>query len=244
MSMRNWSTARHVGGRPRQCDATAVRVTPNGTRAYALLDGVGTSREVARWTAGAAHRVAALAARHQDAEAGLRAAYDHYTGRPYPADPFQDLPYAAAVVAVTAPGRPLTVAWCGDARAYLWAGGTCRQLTADHNRRRVYPPYGRANHLTSALGSNETDAEVRATHGHAAVESVTRHLDRFGRLLLASDGAYDPVEDHSSIPLVDYLPGDLEDVAETFVEAAVELSGEYADNASVLIADLHRGAHY
>ena len=49
-------------------------------------------------------------------------------------------PNACAVVAVTAPGKHLTVAWCGDARAYLLAQGTAQRLTNDHNLRRVFPP--------------------------------------------------------------------------------------------------------
>jgi serine/threonine protein phosphatase PrpC len=242
--MRNFAVAQHVGGRPRQCDRTAVVAAPGGVRAYALLDGVGTSAEVARWTLGAAHRVAAEAARAQDAEAGLRAAYDRYRDRPAPTDPFADLPYAAAVVAVTAPGKPLTVAWSGDARAYVWSGGGLHQLTEDHNDRRVHPPYGRPNVLTTCLGSEQTDEEVQERHNHAAVEGVTRHLDRWARLLLDSDGAYEPLEAYSSLPLIDYLPGELEDVAHTLVECAVELGGEYADNATALVADLHRGVHY
>ncbi|MFB7496062.1 PP2C family protein-serine/threonine phosphatase [Streptomyces sp. NPDC056161] len=241
--MRNYATASHVGGRPRQCDATAVVAAPKGVRAYALLDGVGKSREVAHWTRGAALRTAALAARHQDAGAGLRAAYAHYTGRELPADPFTDLPHAAAVVAVTAPGKPLTVAWCGDARAYLWSGGSFVRLTEDHNLRRTRPPYGPANILTSCLGADDTDDRLKAEHGHPAVEETTRHLDKWGRLFLASDGAYEPLEE-SFLPLVDFLPGELEDVALTIVESAVECWGEDADNATALVADLHRGIHY
>lgn len=241
--MRNYATAQLVGGRPRQCDATAVVAAPGNVRAYALLDGVGKSAEVARWTRGAALRVAALAARHQDAGAGLRAAYAHYARRPEPADPWAEIPYAAAVVAVTAPGKPLTVAWCGDARAYLWSGGNFVRLTEDHNERRVRPPYGRANVLTSCLGATSADDELQATHGHPAVETTTRHLDQWGRLFLASDGAYEPLEE-SFLQLSDFLPGALEDVAGAIVEAAVELWGEDADNATALVADLHRGTHY
>ncbi|MFF8994043.1 PP2C family protein-serine/threonine phosphatase [Streptomyces sp. NPDC014983] len=242
--MRHYATAQLIGDRPRQCDATAVVAAPKGVRAYALLDGVGSSPEVARWTRGAALRVAAQAACRQDAKAGLRAAYAHYAARELPADPWAEIPYAAAVVAVTVPGKPLTVAWCGDARAYLWSAGGFHQLTADHNERRVYPSWGEANVLTSCLGARYTDEEARATYRHAAVEATTRHLDQWGRLLLASDGAYDPLEEDSSMPLVDYLPGELEDVATTLVEAAVEVSGEGADNATALVADLHRGIHY
>ncbi|MET9818301.1 mucin-2 [Streptomyces sp. NPDC006355] len=237
--MRHHATAQHIGGRSHQCDVTAVVAAPGGIRAYALLDGVGSTPEVARWTRGAAHRVAASAVRRQDAEAGLRAAYSHYANQPDRWNPWLDLPHAAAVVAVTAPGKPLTVAWCGDPRAYLWSASGFVQLTADHNDRRVHPRYGSRHALTSCLGATATDEEVESRNGHLAVESTTRHLGRWGRLLLASDGAYEPLEDASSLPLVDYLPGELEEVALSIVEAAVEIGGEYADNATALIADLH-----
>jgi serine/threonine protein phosphatase PrpC len=244
--MRYYATAKHIGGRSHQCDATAVVAAPHGVRAYALLDGVGSTPEVARWTRGAAHRVAALAARHRSAEAGLRAAYDHYAAREEPVSPFApQLPHAAAVVAVTAPGEALSVAWCGDARAYLWSGPEeVTRLTDDHNHRRAHPPYGPSNVLTSCLGSSQTDAEVRLRHGHDTVESVSRHLGRrCGRLLLASDGAYEPIEE-STFDLVDLLPGEREDVAETVVAIAAETWGGAADNATVLVADLFRGIHY
>ncbi|MGV2914578.1 PP2C family protein-serine/threonine phosphatase [Streptomyces alfalfae] len=235
--MRTYATAQLVGGRPRQCDATAVTAAPTGARAYALLDGVGTGRDVAHWTRGAALRTATFAARVQDAEVGLRAAYDHYTGRPYPEDPFRDLPYAAAVVAVTAPGRPLTVAWSGDARAYLWTGAHVHQLTADHNERRVYPPFGAPNVLTSCLGADETDEEVQAEHGHPAVEGVTRHLGQWARLLLVSDGAYEPLE-QSCMDMADFLTGPLEYVPGAIVQGAVQRAGLIPDNATALVADL------
>ncbi|MFI7012620.1 PP2C family protein-serine/threonine phosphatase [Streptomyces sp. NPDC050145] len=242
--MRHHAIAKHIGGRSRQCDATAVVAAPNGVRAYALLDGVGSTAEVARWTRGAAHRVAALAARHRNAEAGLRAAYDHYAAREEPDSPFApQLPHAAAVVAVSAPGKALSVAWCGDARAYLWAGPGVARLTDDHNHRRAHPPYGRANILTSCLGSSQTDAEVQLLHGHEAVESASRRLGKRGRLLLASDGAYEPIEE-STLDLADLLVGALEDAADVTVATAVELWGTDADNATVLVADLFRGIHY
>ncbi|AIV35590.1 PP2C family protein-serine/threonine phosphatase [Streptomyces sp. CCM_MD2014] len=235
--MRNYATARNIGGRSRQCDATAVVAAPGNVRAYVLLDGVGSSPEVAHWTRGAALRVAASSARHQHAEAGLRAAYAHYADQPDRWNPWLDLPHAAAVVAVTAPGKPLTVAWCGDSRAYLWSGGGFVKLTNDHNLRRTRPPYGRANILTSCLGSTKTDEEVEGEHGHPTVESVTRALTGRERLFLMSDGAYEPIEE-STLHLEDFAPGALEDVPGGIVEAAVEMWGEDADNATALVADL------
>jgi serine/threonine protein phosphatase PrpC len=239
--MRNYATAQEVGGRDRQCDATAVAAGPGGVMAYALLDGIGSEPEVARWTRAAAHRVAFTAVRHRDAADGLRAVYDHYA-----ADPERkwrdDLPQAAAVVAVTAPGRPLTVAWSGDSRAYLLRGGVLERLTEDHNLRRVQG--GPANLLTACLGATDTDDELRKDVGHPAVESTRRTLAHpWARLALFSDGGYEPLE-QSCVRMEDYLVGAVEDVPGGLVSMALECGGIRPDNATALVADLHQGIHY
>ncbi|MET7490531.1 hypothetical protein [Streptomyces sp. NPDC005538] len=167
--MRTYATAQHTGTDPGQCDATAVRSAPDQTRAYVLLDGIGRRETTHRWALGAARQIARTAARRGDAEAGLRHVYNlcredaiHYG--------ISDK--AAAVVAVKAPGKPLTVAWCGDSRAYLMERGIAVRLTEDHNKRRVYPPTatypygGNRNHLTSCLGSYRTDEDVHKRYRH------------------------------------------------------------------------------
>ncbi|MEU6934905.1 hypothetical protein AB0A05_38125 [Streptomyces sp. NPDC046374] len=68
-----YATAQRIGDRDIQCAATAVCTAPDGTRAYALLDGVGDARAVRSWTGNAARRPACAAARHGDAHADLRA---------------------------------------------------------------------------------------------------------------------------------------------------------------------------
>ena len=243
--MRIYATAQLLGDRSCQCDATAVHTAPSGARAYVLLDGIGSTDEVRDWTRTAARRLARTAARRGDAEASLRAVYNAYANEPDRHGPWAHMPDACAVVAVTAPGRPLTIAWCGDARAYLLVRGTVRRLTADHNLRRVYPPCdwhdgGNRNIITSCLGSAETDDDVKARYGHPAIETVTRDLENC-RLLLASDGAYEPHEDagHS---LAGFLIGDPAETARCFVDTAVATArataAPHADNATVLIADL------
>lgn len=253
--MRNYAIAQLTGLRDTQCDATAVHTTPTGARAYVLLDGIGSTETVRDWTRTAARRLARAAARRGDAEAGLRAVYDAYADdRADIAPTFRRyLPKAAAVVAVTVPGRPLTIAWCGDSRAYLIAQGNADRLTNDHNLRRVYPPCdkhsgGNRNVITSCLGSCDTDEEVQNRYGHPAIEAVTRTLEPC-RLVLASDGAYEPHED-TSRPLADELAGDPRSVARYFTEIAIyraiattralDPNRPYADNATVLVADIGR----
>lgn len=222
--MRNYATAQLIGDRTHQCDATAVRTTPDGTRAYALLDGIGSTDTI-------------------------RAIYNQYAANPDRHDPWRNLPSACAVIAVTAPGQPLTVAWCGDSRAYSVHGGSVHRLTNDHNLRRVHPPRdgrpgGNRNLITSCLGNTYTDAQLMNEVGHPAIESMTWHADTF-RLLLASDGAYEPHEDGGH-HLADQLIGMPGEAAKAFVKTAVtrarSVSGPHADNATVLVADIRPAA--
>jgi serine/threonine protein phosphatase PrpC len=238
--MPTYATAQLIGDRSHQCDATATATAPNGARAYVLLDGIGSTDEIRDWTRTAARRLARSAAYHADAETGLRAQYDRYAADPDRQGPWGFGPQACAVVAVTSP-RWLTVAWCGDVRAYLLARGTVLRLTQDHNLRRVYPDNGvhgggNRNVVTSCLGNDESDQQVKDHSGHPAIESIVRRTEE-SRLLLASDGAYEPLED-SLRNLADYLNGTPREAARDFVQAAVDHASSHADNATVLVADI------
>lgn len=184
------------------------------------------------------------AAYHSDAETGLRAQYNRYAANPDRQGPWGFGPKACAVVAVASP-RWLTIAWCGDVRAYLLVRGTVLRLTQDHNLRRVYPDNGvhgggNRNIITSCLGAAESDQEVKNRYGHPAIESAPRPAEDC-RLLLASDGAYEPHED-AGHQLAKFLIGDVDELALPFVETAVAtaraVAEPHADNATVLIADL------
>ncbi len=243
--MDTYATAQNIGLRSHQCDATAVHTSPGGIRAYALLDGIGSTDTISAWTRNTARRVARAAAQRGSAEAGLRAVYDRYAAIPARNDPFTryDLPAAAVVVAVTVPGKPITIAWCGDSRAYVIVGNhPAVKITQDHNLRRVRPPRGNRNIITSYLGAAETDAECVNTFGHPAIEAFTIPLEPL-RLVLASDGAYEPYEDGGR-PLAAELAGPTDAAAHRFVDGAVRISAEAgpgrpsADNATVLIADI------
>lgn len=251
--MRTYITADNVGTRSVQCDATAIHTAPDGARAYVLLDGIGESDEVRDWVRIAARRLARAASRRGDAEAGLRRVYDRYAAEraDYNSWSLHYEPKAAAVVVVVAPGKPVTVAWCGDSRAYAVSNGVARKLTDDHNLRRVYPASdlypqpGNRNVITSCLGSVDSDEDVKAAVGHPAIETATLTNTAF-RLVLASDGAYEPHED-AAVNLAEVLAGDRRTVARRFVDDAVTRSTKatraakgcpYADNATVLIADV------
>ncbi|MET8609759.1 PP2C family protein-serine/threonine phosphatase [Streptomyces misionensis] len=252
--MRSYATAQNTGGRGIQCDAAAVRTTPDGIRAYVVLDGIGTSEVIRDWTRRVAARLASRAARRGDAETALRSLYEEYAADPDRQDPYERryMPSAAAVVAVTAPGRPLTVAWAGDSRAYLLRRGIAHRLTDDHNLRRVYPPTathpdgGSRNVITSYLGAAATDKECLAANGHPAIETATRPLVDGDRLVLLTDGAYEPHEEAGHDLFVELDDDDLTGTARRFVDLAVETSRKnrpgdehrYVDNATALIARL------
>jgi serine/threonine protein phosphatase PrpC len=237
LAMKPYAAAQLLGDRDVQCDATAVCTAP-GTRAYALLDGIGDTTAVRAWTRTAARRLARAAAVHADAEAGLRAERDHYAAAPARAA-HHGLPAAAAVVAVHVPGSLLSVAWSGDARAYLLLDGHLRLLTEDHNERRAYEG-GDRNLITACLGGGDDDQQAERLWGHPAIEFV-RGPARPAWLLLTSDGAYEPHED-ADHDLTGYLAGDPREAAERLVEDAVcrarALPDSNADNATALIARL------
>lgn len=226
------ATAQLIGSRSHQCDATATH-THAGTRAYVLLDGIGSSNRVREWTRTMARRLARVAA-HHGAEAGLRTVHAEIAaerdGWAYysTADPA-----AVAVVAVAAPGKPLEIAWCGDARAYrLIPNGDLERLTKDHNMRQAMLDLGREpdryarNHVLSYLGDLDD---------HPQIGTCT--TEQRGRLLLASDGAYEPIED-DGCDLATYLTGSPRAAARVLTTAAIGHATRHADNATVLVADL------
>ncbi|MCX4451730.1 hypothetical protein [Streptomyces sp. NBC_01789] len=92
-------------------------------------------------------------------------------------------------------------------------------------------PYDR-NLVTSYLGNTETSPEDGERD---LIGSTVRPLG--GRLLLASDGAYEPLED-SARDLSQYLSGAPTEAARTFVQAAVAHAPARADNATALVADI------
>lgn len=224
--------AQLIGGRKNQCDATAAHVTSKA-RAYALLDGIGDEPEIRAWAGRTARRLAREAARRADAEAGLRTVHAEIAEeRAALGWRAGDEPCAVAVVAVVIPGELVQVAWCGDSRAYILDGdGELCLMTSDHNDRQrlldmgLEPsPFAR-HHVNSYLGDRGARPQIGAVLGPAA-----------GRLLLASDGAYEPLED-SCRDLAAYLVGGVHEAAQGFVEAAIEHGPVRPDNASVLVVD-------
>jgi serine/threonine protein phosphatase PrpC len=229
------ASAQLTGTRSHQCDATATHATTGGGRAFVLLDGIGSSTIVRAWTRAKASRLAELAARSLQAGDAITALQEEIQADPK----WADKPGACGVAAVTGPDAQLRIGWIGDCRAYmLHPGGYLTRLTApDHNLRAVLEADGRPvptwarNIVTRCLGHPE---------GGAAMEpDRTAVHDRIGiRLLLASDGAYEPLED-SGTSIADLLAGGTpREAANRLVAAAVEHADpDNTDNATVLVAD-------
>ncbi|WP_030750523.1 hypothetical protein [Streptomyces sp. NRRL S-31] len=167
LAVTSYATAQRPGDRAFQCDATAVCTMPDGTRAYALLDGVGDTPAVRSWTRTAARRLAHAATESADAEAGLRAEYDHYAAdparhrRPRPA-------LRGGRRCRPRPRRPF-LGRLIRRRPCLLLDGHLRLLTEDHNARRACDG-GDRNLITACLGDARSDEETERLWGHPAIE--------------------------------------------------------------------------
>ncbi|MCM1964865.1 PP2C family serine/threonine-protein phosphatase [Streptomyces sp. G1] len=235
-----YAVSRLIGGRTHQCDATAAAVDPyTGARAYAVLDGIGSSYDVAQFAQFAGLRLTSEAVASGDPYAVLSGLRDELAEEPLLGTGGERL-YACAVLAVHVPGQPLRVAWCGDSRAYhLNPSGILTRLTVDHNMRQVHEDRGSyaspasRHHVTSCLGSKDT---VPAAGHRPLVGSAEVPAPR-GRLLLVTDGGYEPLEDNGA-QLGNYLTGTPAEAAQDLTETAVSWAGMRSDNATALVADI------
>ncbi|MFJ9521242.1 PP2C family protein-serine/threonine phosphatase [Kitasatospora sp. NPDC101801] len=226
------ATAQQIGPRSHQCDATATRATDDGGRAYVLLDGIGSSDTVRAWTRAQARRLADLTARNLQPHEAITQVQQEITARP---GWKVEAPGACAVVAVTGPDQLLRVAWIGDCRAYLlYPDGRLQRLTADHNMRAEAEAAGMPvlwwyrNRVTRCLGHPDggTTLEPEWTAVH----------DRSGtRLLLATDGCYEPIEDAARTLSAELASLDPAERAEYLVRLALRLGG--TDNATCMVVD-------
>ncbi len=147
----------------------------------------------------------------------------------------------STVVAARLDGRDYTVAWVGDARAYLWGDGL-RRLSRDHSR------------VQELLDAGMIDAEQARLHpqrsvitrvlggpdGTAAeVEKISGSLRPGQGLLLCSDGLTSEVGDEE---IARVLSGNLaangqgQAAAERLVSLALDHGG--ADNVTVVLVGL------
>lgn len=233
MTARQHAAYQLQGGRTEQCDAAATRALPDGGRVHVLLDGIGSTPEVRDWTRAQARRLAGLGAKLGDAHAAITRLQDEIAAEPGRTDRYAAHQYACAAIAIHI-GVELRVAWCGDVRAYLNADNRTQLLTHDHNMRQVLRDAGHEPHPSTR---NEVTQHLGYWgHDDAAIGQVT--VPAVGRLLLASDGAYEPLDDNGE-DLGHLIAGNTPlRMARDLVRLALRYGGPRADNATVLIADL------
>jgi protein phosphatase len=126
----------------------------------------------------------------------------------------------------------------GDSRAYLWRGGTVRQLTEDHSllndylkARRLTPEevesFPHKNVIVRALGMKDT----------VEVDLVRLALQEGDVVLLCCDGLSGMVSDQQLGELIRQHLGDLKAAAQALVDAANVAGG--VDNITCVLAQVH-----
>jgi serine/threonine protein phosphatase PrpC len=128
------------------------------------------------------------------------------------------------------------IAHVGDSRAYLFRGGTLRQLTEDHSivgsmvRERILTPEAAARHprrhvVLRAIGQSD----------NLEVDVVAVDLEPGDRVLLCTDGLPSMVDSEHIRKVLAGAPGP-EEAARRLVELANEAGGE--DNVTVIVVDV------
>ncbi|ABL70545.1 protein phosphatase [Paracoccus denitrificans] len=152
---------------------------------------------------------------------------------------------ATAVAAIIRRGR-LTLAWAGDARAYLLRDGGLALLTRDHSLVQEWVDAGRLA-PEAARGHPQANIVTRAVGAGAAPEFVALDLVVGDRLLLCSDGLTHVLPDDAlAAALRDTRPGAAPG-AGTPADAACArlvqqtLAAGAPDNVSVIVVDIGPG---
>ncbi|MBB4949558.1 serine/threonine protein phosphatase PrpC [Kitasatospora gansuensis] len=243
------SAAQSRGLRNEQCDAFAVhRNRASGVWAFVVCDGIGDDEEVAEFVQHFAPFLARSAAATGTPGHAIRLGRDAVPGWMESTGS-----WVAGTTAVVVTWHPtwtgLRVGWAGDSRAYaISPTGLGELLTTDHNlaqrKRSRNQPVGPHDHhnLLSDLGYGE-------------IGELTVSRDRVDRLLLCSDGAYQPMEETGGrlaggfgaypATVLDQYPA--KSAAGVLVSDAVERArtisrrgpgDEHADNATALVVAL------
>lgn len=232
-----YATARNIGTRSHQCDATAAS-RAGSVQAWALLDGIGSSTAVQQWTRNSVCQLAQLAAITGDPGHAIKSTRNAALEDRYSSWAEDTAPNAVAVVAVRTPDNELHIAWCGDSRAY-WQpqGGRVQQMTEDHN----YAQELRASGAPEAVArrySYLVTSHLRTTDGTFGTIGTAKVAPGRGRLLLCSDGVYPPYEDNGADLGTDLARGTVRTAATRLVRTAMAFPATHHDNATVLVSDL------
>ena len=223
-------TATNIGDRSHNCDATAIHTTA-GTKAAALIDGIGDTSEVEH-TAGLLAEVSARVAARRGPVAGLLAAHELISG-PGPETPKPNA--VGAVAVVYSSDRAIVVAHVGDCRVYSLTGDVFTQHTTDHT----------VGELLRQVGVTEQHAAlrddwVRTSIGNATVATIPiADIVGADTVILTSDGIHKALGDDALYELAlgcrDTAPQVL---ADTLVISALDpmlCDTRVGDNATAIV---------
>lgn len=219
-------TSSDIGGRSHNCDATAVHST-NATTSVAVIDGIGSTPEVAH-TANLLAEVSARVAARRGPVAGVLAAHGLISG-PGPETP---KPNAVGAVAVVYPSdHAIVTAYVGDCRVYSWKEGVLTRHTVDHT----------VGELLRMVGVDEHQAVlhdnwVRTSIGNATVDSVPVVDVVADVVILTSDGIHKVLTDTEIAVVAARNANDPQSLADALVSAALTApSDDQRDNATALV---------
>lgn len=222
------ATATHIGDRTHNCDAAVAAVSP-ATTAVALIDGIGSSDEIA-YTAQLLAEVAARVGVRKGPLLGLLAAGELIDG-PGPESP---KPNAVGAVAVVYPGDMATViAHVGDVRVYSWTDGVLTSHTTDHTVGELLRQVG-VEEQQSVLHDNW----VRTTLGRLTVGSIPLVDVQAKVVVMTSDGVHKVLTDDQIASVVAEHEHDPQELADALVEAALAVVPEdigTRDNTTVAV---------
>lgn len=130
-------------------------------------------------------------------------------------------------------GRDVVIINIGDSRAYVWRGGTCRQITRDHTFRELLKSSGipfadeerLENVLVNCVSANPQSNAFPELH-HVQIEEGDR-------LLLCTDGLTDMVDVGDIARIIAGHP-DPQEACEELIQRSLDAGGR--DNVTVILA--------
>jgi protein phosphatase len=219
--------ASRQGTRTFNCDAAVIhQVADAGPVAAAVIDGIGSSAEVAAY-ANLAAQVAARVGARRGAILGVLAAADLNTG---PAGTRIE-PDGVAALAIAYPDGATSIAWTGDSRAYGYDGRQLHQLTTDM----TVADYLRANGFPVEATIAHEDW-IRTSLGRSTINTVHHTGVEHRLILLTSDGVHKQITDEHLTDIVRAHAGHgPAALAEAIVNAPQTDDEGYRDDATAIV---------
>ncbi|MEV8395938.1 MULTISPECIES: SpoIIE family protein phosphatase [unclassified Streptomyces] len=194
--------------------------------AAAVVDGIGSTDEVAAFAAIAAEVAVRVGAR-KTGPIGILAAAELVAA---PAAAAIE-PDGVAVLAIAEPGEPTRIAWTGDSRAYEWDGKALHQRSTDH----TVGQYLRYNEVAIELAEAH-DNWIRTSLGRSSIATVHQaEIAGDAMVVLTSDGVHDHVPHSEMEALIRGHDGAPQALADAIVAAARPNAEGYRDDATVVV---------